>query len=94
MYDHQGKGRTMTTKTVPVTMRALTQRINRKLKQDDQVLKAARTDQTRMDVGQFYIVDYSDSKSGYVARHDVDLEELGRELGVLEQWESLSGEDR
>jgi hypothetical protein len=79
----------MTTKTVPVTMRALTQRINRKLEPAGKVLKAARGKEKDA-LGTFYLLDFS---RGVEDTH-VDLESLGRELGALGQWESLSAEDR
>ncbi|HEY3549338.1 MAG TPA: hypothetical protein VGK17_24980 [Propionicimonas sp.] len=75
---------------VNVTMRALVQRINRKLAKENQVLKAQRGAAARLDnpqgLGAYYIVD---THSGNVDAQHVDPEKLGRELGVLQTWERL-----
>jgi hypothetical protein len=75
------------TTKVPVTMRALTQRINRTLSGNDKTLKATReTGRARMDLGEFYIVD---GRRGLVTEKYVDPEALGRELGVLADYEEV-----
>jgi len=71
---------------VPVTRRALLQRINRRLKEDQQVVKAARGDHAQQDVGEFYRLDYA--RNAVVEQH-VDLEALGRKLKVLAPFERL-----
>jgi hypothetical protein len=72
--------------TAPVSMRALIQRVNRKLAADDEVLKAARGARAVQDLGYHYIVD---SKHNLVLHKDVDVEHLGRELGVLRAYERV-----
>jgi hypothetical protein len=64
----------------PVTQRALVGRIQRKLAHDGLLLRAARGAGVRFEVGDRYIVDVT---TGGVVESHVDLEELGRELGVL-----------
>ena len=70
---------------VPVTIRALIQRINRKLSQqpNPQRLMAARG-RAQDTLGHYYTVG-----AAGVVNVNVDLEQFGRELGVLEQWEEL-----
>jgi hypothetical protein len=70
----------------PVSLRALVQRINRKLVHENEQLKATRGDRWRHEQGDYYIVDHS--RRWIVAKH-VDVEELGRELGVLAEFEAI-----
>lgn len=74
---------------VPVTMRALIARINRKLKPDLEALKISRSERLRFDVGQYYIIDY---RLNAIQHHNVDPEALGRELGCLQRWEEVRDE--
>ena len=71
-------------KAGPVTMRALIQRINRKLEQNDQRLRVARGS----DLGRYYILDF---KHNSVVKRHVDPEALGRDFGVLKDYELLVG---
>jgi len=71
---------------VPITMRALIQRINRKLAQDDEVLHAARSERARQDVGDYFVVDI---RHGGINHKNVDVDALGRDLGVLRPWEEV-----
>ena len=71
-------------KAVTVTMRALMQRINRKLEQNDQRLRTARGS----DLGRYYILDF---KHNSVVKRHVDPEALGRDFGVLKDYELLVG---
>jgi hypothetical protein len=70
--------------TVPVSMRALVQRVNRRLKVVGEVLKAARSERVASSVGQFFIV-----RRNKIAIQHVDPEAFGRELGVLSAWEHV-----
>jgi hypothetical protein len=72
---------------VMITTRAAAQRINRALKPDLEGLKKARTQQAILDVGQYYVINYS---KNYVVHHDVDLETFGQELGVIQPWEAVA----
>jgi hypothetical protein len=72
---------------IEIGLRALTQRINRKLAADDQVLKTARGERMQKAVGNFYIID---TKANAVHARGVDPEKIGRKLGVLKEWETLA----
>jgi hypothetical protein len=78
------------TKTVPVSKRALIQRINRSLKKDDEALKTARGPQASSTIGDFFIVSLDPHHWNAVLHKDVDIEHLGRKLGVLKPYERLS----
>jgi hypothetical protein len=70
--------------TVPVTLKALMARINRKLKADNEVLKAARSPKVAARIGAFFVV-----RANTIVTQQVDPEAFGRELGVLNDWEHL-----
>lgn len=69
-----------------VSEHALVQRINRALKKEGKVLKKSRTERSRLDVGEWYILD---TVGNYVSEKDVDLEQVGKEWEVLSDWETL-----
>jgi len=76
-------------KKVPVTERALIQRINRELKAHGQMgrkLKKTRGMQAFVDLGDYYVLDIA---IGGIADKFVDIEALGRELGMLQDFEAL-----
>ncbi len=68
-----------------VTRRALAQRINRKLRLCDAVLRVARGEATP-ELGQYYLFDLTHNR---VVLKDCDLESLGRQLNVLAESERL-----
>jgi hypothetical protein len=70
---------------LPITERALVQRINRKLKGQGEALRTTRG--RRGDLGDFYVVDLN---RNFVVDKHVDLEECGRELGVLKPHERMA----
>ena len=74
--------------TVPVTLKALMARINRKLADDGAILKAARGDRIAASFGRYFIV-----RGGQVTTQRVGPEGLGRKLGVLQDWEHLETKD-
>jgi hypothetical protein len=74
------------TEKVAVTMRALIQRINRKLRDQDEVLKTSRGERARNEIGNYYCLDIK--RNALSAKH-VDPEEWGRDLGVLRPWERV-----
>ena len=74
---------------IPVSERALIQRINRKLKTDGEQLKKCRSDRWRGELGDYFILDVTRNA---ILHKDVDLEEWGRELGVLGLAERLEDE--
>lgn len=77
-----------------VTERALIQRINRRIGGYDrgtctawgERLRKLRGDRWWADFGSYYTVDWN--TGGLCDRH-IDLEEYGREVGALAEWESL-----
>jgi len=71
---------------VPVTARALIQRINRALAKDNEILKTTRGERAVQDLGQYYVLDFN---MNAVMRKDVDIEEFGRQLGALKDFEKL-----
>jgi hypothetical protein len=78
---------------VPITMRALTQRINRKLAEQGEQLRkygpppemGSPADEAYRELGDWYIV----SPEYGVRRDHVDPVELGKELGVIQKWETV-----
>src|ERR1017187_9817859 len=76
-----------TTQKVRITERALFQRVNRKLHQQGENLRTARTQQVEASMGRHYIVD---AKRKAVTADHVDLENLGRKLGLIQPWEEVS----
>jgi hypothetical protein len=71
-----------------VSQRALIQRINRALAPDDMVLKTSRNERMRLDVGDWYVVNTRINGIVQPYKHR-DLEDIGRELGVLKDWERV-----
>ena len=71
---------------VPVSKRALMQRINRVLNKDQEQLLTARGFDAEKDLGKYYVLNH---RIGAASRLGVDLEELGRELGVLKPHETF-----
>ncbi|MEP7366188.1 MAG: hypothetical protein ABI972_23265 [Acidobacteriota bacterium] len=82
----------MANKKVPITHRALIQRINRKLAQDGMILKTARlysTGHENTNLGRYYIVDRTKNT---LAFSHCDLDYWGKRVGVLAEWEKLLDE--
>jgi hypothetical protein len=80
-------------RTVPVSSRALIQRINRKLLADAdgditraRQVRTPRGGRAKQDLGDLFLLDVGRS---FIVDHHLDLETLGRELKVLEPWEKL-----
>ncbi len=71
---------------VPVSRRALMQRINRVLGKKEQALQATRGERARLELGDYYLVHL---RAGGVLDKRVKPEALGRELGVLAPYEQL-----
>ena len=73
---------------VPVTMRALTQRIDRMLAAGGKRLKAAgRNERIRETFGDFFVLDLYTSA---VTQRHLDPEKFGREHGLMQPWETLA----
>ena len=74
------------TRRIPVSQRAIMQRINRRLEGFEK-LKKNRSQQWHADLGVYYIVD--ENLNVLVDKH-VDLEKLARKLGAIKAWETIS----
>lgn len=80
---------------VPLTERALVQRINRKLAHEGEVLKKCRCavcgnridGSAHCNLGPYFIVDLS--TNAVTNKEMDDLESLGNELKVIQPWEKL-----
>ena len=72
---------------VQITERALLGRINRKLKHENQQVKKCRADSRGHNyLGDFYVVG---TFNNCIANTHVDLEVLGKDLGVMAEYERL-----
>ncbi len=77
-------------KKVPVSERALIQRLNRKIKEDDLVLKKCRPDSRAYnDLGDYFVVDINRNVVIERKLDSVDLQSMGRAKKVLADWEEL-----
>ena len=73
---------------LPVSARALKQRINRKLKPHQQLKEAREGSLIYKDCGRYFVIDHR--IAAVLSRFtDLDLEKFGRELGVLSPAERL-----
>jgi hypothetical protein len=82
---HQGPGAKATGEKVPISRRALFQRIDRVLAKQGWALRFNRRGPGGK-LGSYYIVDV---KKGFVVEHDVAPEELGRRLDVIAAFETV-----
>ena len=74
-------------KRVPVSVRAVIQRINRRLKGEGQLLKTCREGRNRpAGTGQYYIVS---TRCGRLIETNCCLEKLARRENALELWEDI-----
>lgn len=71
---------------VVITKGALFQRLRRRLAKDGHILKATRGERYRHDLGDFFTVD---EWNNVVVDRQINLEPLGRELGVLKAYEQM-----
>ena len=76
----------MAKQKVAVSERALYQRIDRKLRLDDEKLCTARNANVETSVGRYYIINV---QRNIITTQRVDLEALGRELAVIKPWEEV-----
>jgi hypothetical protein len=83
------KGKTEQTLQLPVSARALKQRINRKLKSEQRELKEARAGSRIFnDCGRYFVIDHRINGVLY-SLANLDLEKFGREVGALRPVERL-----
>jgi hypothetical protein len=82
---------TKTKMHVPVTFRSILQRLNRHLKEKNQVVKAVRlkgaTD--RSEYGEYFIVDTKRGEVIATQLTQLKLAKMARDIGVLEAWEVM-----
>lgn len=71
---------------VPITKRAILQRLNRVLKPYGMRLKKTVGAKAEMELGEFYVLD---TKHNVIAEKKVDVEKLGRKHKVLAPWEEV-----
>jgi hypothetical protein len=71
-------------RSVPVTQRAVVQRLSRRLEADGKVLKKARGAYAADALGDYFVL-----RNGSVINHHVDLEAFARESGALAEYEQL-----
>lgn len=69
-----------------IAEKTLISRINRKLASEGERLRVSRSTQARVDLGDFYVTD----ENNCVTAKYVDLEQWGRDLGVLQANEKLA----
>jgi hypothetical protein len=74
----------------PVSERALIQRLNRKIKEDDLVLKKCGPYSKAYDsLGDYYVVDIHQNMIVERRLDSTDLQSLGRAKKVLADWETI-----
>jgi hypothetical protein len=69
-----------------VSRRALIQRINRKIAGDWEQLKTNRSERWYQNLGDYYVVNV---ERNFIVETHIDLEDYGRKVGVLKDWEKL-----
>jgi hypothetical protein len=72
-----------------VSPRALVGRINRHLAHENQMVRSPRGRGLNSNLGDYFIVDFN---RNFIVATKVNIEELGREIGVLAQWEEMEAE--
>ena len=77
----------METMTNPLNERALKERINYRLRQRGEVLFRTRSADAEQRLGKYFVVN---TERKEITGNAVDLEGVGRSLGVLREWEELS----
>jgi hypothetical protein len=77
---------TTTMRKVPINIRSLVGRINRRLEREGRRLHAVRGDLATNDLGDFYVLDTAEET---IVEANVDPEQLGRKLGALRRYEML-----
>ncbi len=73
---------------VTISKAALFARINRVLGHSGEQLRAVRSEPSRKDLGDYYVVSL---KKGAVVKHHVNPVGVARQLGVLQPFEAVEG---
>jgi len=84
------KGKLRRNHTIPVSERALLQRINRKLLDENRKVIKTRGALAIAKVGEYHEID---TRLSALIGRDINLELYGRKLGVLAQWEQITKEE-
>lgn len=71
---------------VKITQRELVQRINQKIAKNIEGVKKSRGGESHNETDEYYTIEFDQNK---ITTTDVDLEKLGKELGVLKDFEEL-----
>jgi hypothetical protein len=74
-------------KAILLSERALIARINRKLIKEEETLCKTRGERWHSDLGYYYIVNI---RFNSVTAAHLDIEKLGRELGLIRDYETLA----
>jgi hypothetical protein len=78
--------------TIPVTLRALTQRINRKLAKQGKHIRRGYKEFVLIDdkkINSFWLATMGERKYGELVEKDVDVVKLADKIGVLRPWERI-----
>jgi hypothetical protein len=79
------------TSKVPISERALLQRLNRKFKDDDLIVKKTRPNsRSASDLGDYYILNFNRNFIVDKQLNLADVEEMGRKHKALAKWEEVS----
>lgn len=70
----------------PVSERALLARVNRRLAGEGRMLKVARGEAARREMGTYFLVDFGENA---VVNKNVSLAKLGHKMGLLRPWERM-----
>ena len=82
--------RAKSTWQIPVAIRAVMQRVNRRLATEGKRLKTVRKGQRyRAEIGPYFVVSL---KTGRLIEIRIDLEGFARQLGALSDWEKITNE--
>lgn len=71
---------------VPVSERAVIQRINRKVHGDDLMVKKTRGVYAEIELGCWYVLNFN---GNYIVHKDIGLETYAREVGALAEHEQV-----
>ena len=79
----------MANQTLLISERSLIRRINRKLADDEQVLRMARGERAKRHVGEFYVVD---TRRNLIVSKHINLVMFARQMDALKPWERIHGQ--
>ena len=76
-------------RAVPITTRAMLQRLDRKLRREGKTLKSPRGWADRSALGDYFIVNLDSGKVADCKLTEAKLEAMARKLGALRAWEEV-----